>query len=318
MKKLLLILTLALPLPAYAITLAWPVACTLGKDCLIQNYPDRDPTGGMKDYRCGEDVYEDKHDGVDIRLRDLATMRKGVAVLAAADGTVWRIRDGMEDIAHTGGGTNQQDCGNAVIVNRDDGYQLIYCHLRKGSVRVKPGDKVITGQTLGLIGQSGFANFPHLHFAVRAHGKRIDPFDGRELSEPCSSTPAAGLWATPIAYQPTALIHDGITDSVPQKLAVRDTPPQPAALGTSAPMLAYWFEIMSTRVGDRLTLSLKAPDGTVLAEKTDTLTKSSPFYFGYIGKRFHAPVPPGTYRANLSLMRGAVEVVKAERSVAVR
>ncbi|HEX2558809.1 MAG TPA: M23 family peptidase, partial [Phenylobacterium sp.] len=51
--------------------LVFPVACKVGESCEVQNYVDRDPGPGVKDYRCLSRTYAD-HGGVDIRLPDLA------------------------------------------------------------------------------------------------------------------------------------------------------------------------------------------------------------------------------------------------------
>ena len=47
-----------------------------------------------------------------------------------------------------------------------DGIYAGYAHLQPGTVRVKVGQKVKVGQTLGLLGNSGNSNAPHLHFHV--------------------------------------------------------------------------------------------------------------------------------------------------------
>jgi hypothetical protein len=56
--------------------------------------------------------------------------------------------------------------GNHVVVAMGDGRYAYYAHLQPGSVRVKVGDRVSVGQTLGLLGNSGNSNVPHLHFQV--------------------------------------------------------------------------------------------------------------------------------------------------------
>ncbi|HEX5033696.1 MAG TPA: peptidoglycan DD-metalloendopeptidase family protein, partial [bacterium] len=53
--------------------------------------------------------------------------------------------------------------GNHVILRLDSGHYALYAHLKPGSVRVKAGDKVQTGQVLGLVGNSGNTSEPHLH-----------------------------------------------------------------------------------------------------------------------------------------------------------
>ena len=47
-----------------------------------------------------------------------------------------------------------------------EGRFAFYAHMQPGSLRVKPGDKVATGQVLGLLGNSGNTDAPHLHFHV--------------------------------------------------------------------------------------------------------------------------------------------------------
>ena len=38
--------------------------------------------------------------------------------------------------------------------------------MQPGSLRVKPGDQVVAGQVLGLVGNTGNSSEPHLHFQV--------------------------------------------------------------------------------------------------------------------------------------------------------
>lgn len=55
--------------------------------------------------------------------------------------------------------------GNYVILKCGDAYPL-YAHLKNGSVCVRPGDTVRSGDQLGLVGNSGSSLQPHLHFQV--------------------------------------------------------------------------------------------------------------------------------------------------------
>lgn len=56
--------------------------------------------------------------------------------------------------------------GNHVVVAFGGGHYAFYAHLQPGTIRVKVGQKVRVGQTLGLLGNSGNSNAPHLHFHV--------------------------------------------------------------------------------------------------------------------------------------------------------
>ncbi|MEO8452737.1 MAG: M23 family metallopeptidase [Gemmatimonadota bacterium] len=56
--------------------------------------------------------------------------------------------------------------GNHVIIDLGQGRYAFYAHMVPGSLKVKLGDKVSTGQVLGLLGNSGNSTAPHLHFHV--------------------------------------------------------------------------------------------------------------------------------------------------------
>ena len=57
--------------------------------------------------------------------------------------------------------------GYYVFILHDNGYKSFYCHMVKGSVLVKKGDKVTRGQRIGLMGMTGSATGVHLHFGVK-------------------------------------------------------------------------------------------------------------------------------------------------------
>lgn len=56
--------------------------------------------------------------------------------------------------------------GNHVVVQHDDATCSAYAHLRRGSLRVRRGDRVAAGQQLGEVGNSGNSSEPHLHFQL--------------------------------------------------------------------------------------------------------------------------------------------------------
>ena len=62
--------------------------------------------------------------------------------------------------------TIQMAGGNYVVVDIGNGRFAFYAHMQPGSLKVKKGDTVKQGQVLGLLGNSGNTDTPHLHFHV--------------------------------------------------------------------------------------------------------------------------------------------------------
>jgi murein DD-endopeptidase MepM/ murein hydrolase activator NlpD len=94
------------------------------------------------------------HSGVDYALGP------GTPVLALADGTVVVA----EDLFFT---------GNAVFIDHGNGLVSMSFHLSE--IKVRAGQEVKGGETLGLVGSTGRVTGPHLHLGVRWHNARIDP-----------------------------------------------------------------------------------------------------------------------------------------------
>jgi murein DD-endopeptidase MepM/ murein hydrolase activator NlpD len=90
-------------------------------------------------------------------------------VRAAAPGRVVGVRRNMPEQvpgALPPGATIQMAGGNYVVVDIGHGRYAFYAHLATRSVRVKRGQKIKTGQVLGLLGNTGNTDGPHLHFHV--------------------------------------------------------------------------------------------------------------------------------------------------------
>lgn len=92
----------------------------------------------------------------------------GQAVLAVADGVISGTKDDVVENTPGAGyavpNSLDQAAGNYVILSIGTGTFAVYAHLQPGSLRVKAGDWVAKGQVLGLIGNSGISDAPHLHF----------------------------------------------------------------------------------------------------------------------------------------------------------
>ena len=95
----------------------------------------------------------------------------GVEVLAVADAVVAAVKDGIPENVPTSQAravpiTLETIGGNHVILALPDGRFAFYAHLQPGSLRVKTGDRVRRGQALGLLGNSGNSDAPHLHLHI--------------------------------------------------------------------------------------------------------------------------------------------------------
>lgn len=90
-------------------------------------------------------------------------------VVAPADGVVLVAEDGVVDNApnHAVGGNLY---GNVLVIDHGTDEFTLLGHLRQGSLLVKPGDRVLKGQRLARVGNSGMSTEPHLHFQLMDTG----------------------------------------------------------------------------------------------------------------------------------------------------
>ena len=96
------------------------------------------------------------HDGIDLAAPS------GTPVKTAQEGTVLYAGE-------------QRGYGNIVIVEHSDRLITLYAHNRE--LRVRTGQRVLRGQVIATVGESGKTSGPHLHFEVRLDGKPMDPLD---------------------------------------------------------------------------------------------------------------------------------------------
>lgn len=315
---------------ANALSLTLPIDCIPGKDCYIQNHFDHDPGPNFRDYTCGVLGY-DGHDGIDIGLPNLRRMRQGVAVLAAASGRVRAVRDSMPDISIRTPGRlaaiHHREAGNTVAIEHSDSWETQYSHLKRGSVRVHPGQTVKAGDVLGQVGLSGKTEFPHLHFSVRHLRKSVDPFTGLAPRLDChlDGTP---LWSAhtlaALPYTSTGIIQAGFTTDRPVSQKVENGEYQRSNFSTDTPAIVFWVEIFGPQKGDLETIQLLDPSNQVIAEKRFRLPRNKAKWFSYIGKkRTKQSWPEGIYHARYRLIRTAGEekpttVLSFQRKLEIR
>ncbi len=95
-----------------------------------------------------------RHRGVDIAVP------KGTPVSAAATGTT--VFAGQ-----------QGAYGNIIILCHGNGYETAYAHLDR--ILTQRGSRVRRGAVIGLVGATGNATGPHLHYEVRKNGVDVNP-----------------------------------------------------------------------------------------------------------------------------------------------
>lgn len=105
------------------------------------------------------------HTGAGLRNEDYHCF--GRPILAPGAGVVVSVLDGIADNvpgvierpAHAG--------GNHVVLDHGNGEHSMLAHFQRGSVKVKPGERVPAGALLGLCGNSGNSSEPHLHYHLQ-------------------------------------------------------------------------------------------------------------------------------------------------------
>ena len=309
---------------AAALELRLPAACSLGKDCFLQQFPDMKKGKGAVDPFCGVASYDD-HDGVDLRILSMKDIERGVPVVAVADGEVLRGRDGMADRLIATDAQRKaiepQACGNGVVMSHADGVETQYCHLRRGSIVVKPGQKLKAGDKIGEIGASGLVQFPHVHLTVRVDGKEVDPLTGNEVGTACVANPsdarplfAASIMSAIKPDQPTVL-GLGLSGAVVEfDRLVMEGAPESATSGDSARVAWAWLANM--RPGDQLRIVLTGPDGQAIADNTtEPLDRSKAVYLSYAGKK--GGPSPGVYRLEATVIRNGAPLVSETRDITV-
>lgn len=117
------------------------------------------PVSGRVTSRFGHRVHpitkkQGFHTGIDIAAP------LGTDIAAAYDGVVEKVDESDGN-------------GKYLIIRHDDSFSTVYCHCDK--ILVEPGIAVRAGETVALVGQTGMATGPHLHFEVRRNGKLYNP-----------------------------------------------------------------------------------------------------------------------------------------------
>lgn len=299
--------------------LGLPIDCRLGDDCFIQQMTDMDVSAGVSDPYCGIVSY-DGHKGTDIRLRRLSDVEAHVNVLASADGIVRGIRNNVDDnLVKTREDREKirdKECGNGVLLDHENGIETQYCHLMKGSIRVKSGKSVQKGDVLGFVGISGLSQFPHLHLSVRKNGKVLDPFTGRTSDEGC--TAIGKTWWDDEQITEAAvdaqLLDAGFTGDLikHQDMVIR----RPSGLTIGDDKIIGWVWYANLRQGDQVFIDFKGPDGSLGQNLIDPLDRNKASWSGFVGKKRIAKA--GQYTLETYVLRSDVKLSRLVKMFEVK
>ena len=264
--------------------LLWPLAGSDGRDWVINNYVDLDPTSATLDYTGGRGSAAktyDGHLGIDIDVPNFRWMDGGVStVRAAASGVVTVVRDSEPD-------RNTSCAGNAnvVLVRHADGLTAIYGHLKKGSAAVSVGQQVSEGTVLGVVGSSGCSTAPHLHFELRdAANNAVDPFRN-------------GMWATPPVYNTPVTLMDLVVSAGSMTVQqIKDPAPNVKSV-SSGSVLGVGVSMAGGGAGDVMRLVITAPTGATFSDNAVTFTTA--LRHSYWLWNIQLPPTPGVWTVSI-------------------
>ena len=123
----------------------------------------------------------------------------GTPVRATADGVVTVAGE-------------QNGYGNVVMLKHDGRYSSVYAHLSRFADDVRDGARVRQGDTIGYVGQTGWATGPHLHYELRVDG---EPQDALTVALPT---------ATPVSDEERPAFTAGIAPLAGELAVVRALP----------------------------------------------------------------------------------------------
>ncbi len=99
----------------------------------------------------------------------------------------WRAHQGIDYGAPVGTGVKstgdgvvsfagrRNGYGNLIVLRHHGGYSTYYAHLRDFAPALRAGSRVVQGEIIGYVGQTGWANGPHLHYEFHLHNQNRNP-----------------------------------------------------------------------------------------------------------------------------------------------
>ncbi|MCA6074306.1 M23 family metallopeptidase [Fulvivirga sedimenti] len=103
------------------------------------------------------------------QIEDFFTL--GEPIYAPVSGTVVQVQDSLPNEAVSFEPNNPSNpAGNHVVIRMEEGVYVFLAHMMPGSIVVKVGDRVKSGDMLGKAGNSGNTSWPHLHMHIQNSG----------------------------------------------------------------------------------------------------------------------------------------------------
>jgi hypothetical protein len=251
------------------------------------------------------------------RRRVLAVRSRQSAVLAAAAGRIMHVRDGMDDVSVRVAGRGSiagKECGNGVLIEHELGWSTQYCHMAKGSLRVKPGDRVSSGQPIGLVGLSGDTEFAHVHLTVRHNGAVVDPFAYDAPPDSCNG--GHTIWATSLypqmQYRPREIINFGFSGVPPTMDMIETGEIKRHTVRGDADALVAYARAIGLQAGDTQAITIQGPDRNQFAEyRAPTLESDKAQFFISPGRKLKAARwRSGQYKAAYVVTKDGIEVLR--------
>ena len=107
----------------------------------------------------------------------------------------------MASISKSNGG------GKTVRIKHTSGYESEYMHLSAIGAGMHVGARVGQGDLVGLVGSTGLASGPHLHYGLRRDGNYVNPITEHQNLPPGEPSPAHPDRAGAVAARQAATTH---------------------------------------------------------------------------------------------------------------
>jgi hypothetical protein len=184
-----------------------------------------------------------------------------------------------------------------------NGWQTLYCHMKRGSVVVESGDMVQAGDPLGQVGLSGLTNHPHIHLGVLRDGEIVDPFQPGAIDGTCGTEAGDGLWLDAPDYDRAGLFTAGFSNGVPEFDAVKSGAARISEATPDMPLVIYGY-VFYAQPGDLLELWASDTAGTEIFRTEIPLDAPQAQLFRAFGRKApKAGWTPGAYRGYVRLSR---------------